>query len=907
MDWILVHAGHLVPLIGLGGWLGWARLARSRAARAAGGAAPAGAAGTNGGAGPARPTAAPAVVSGSAAASGPAGVAVPPAGGVLDVSLDWRLLLMACSVGAALVHADVIQSHFQVGPLYGWFFVLSAVTQLAWGLLVVWRPDHALLVLGAVGNALIVLLWAVTRTFGLPLGPQPWQPETTGAFDLLATALEVALVAGAVALLTGTGGVTDSRRKLNSRGTSHMLVNLPTAPAPTQNSPSQIGGLRRSEVQRHAALDGIDGGRRAGRSSESGGVRPTVTWILEYLPRGNLLNPEEWRRRHSFLQWILLIHLLGLFIFGLALHHPALTVALGLIPLVVCLVAGRVVSHRRLASLSITAGLVYSSIALVVFSRGSIEAHFHFFVIIGFIALYQDWVPFLWNAAFTSLSHGVGTLINREWIFNHQAGQNSPWVWSTIHGIAVLAACIGVVVFWKNNEDEQAKSLGLMRRLADAEIGRRKFTSDMLVNLARRNQSLLYRQLGIINQLEEQERDPDALAELFRLDHLATRIRRNAESLLVLSGEGPPRTWSEPVLLVDVVRAAIAETEDLDRVAFFLDERLAVMGHTVTDLTHLLAELVENAVRFSPPEASVIIRLRPHPSTHGAQLLTIEDCGIGMRREDLDAANDLLAHPQEVDLSVSQRLGLHVVARLAERHGIDVSLTLTPGSGITAVVVLPERLFSDLPVEAPAAVGSQHAKPMAAVAAPAQPAPAPSEHRTGNGHGNGNGGARRSLEGHGGAAQPADFGLGEVEPWWGWWEPVVEPEPPGNEPPGNGGSRVTVADAPAERPAEPAAPTPMAAPPGPPPRAAAPGEPGLARRVPQSHLAPELRQRSPSAGPDEQERSVPNGERTREALSRYQASRQAARALVEREEIDLGAQPPDADTAPPDGSGGGRP
>jgi len=882
MDWILVHAGHLVPLIGLGGWLGWARLARSRAARANGGAEPAG----------------------SAAAAGPAAAAagtVPPPDGALDLSLDWRLLLMACSVGAALVHADVIDSHFQVSALYGWFFVLSAFTQLAWGLLVVWRPDRALLVWGAVGNGLIVLLWVVTRTVGLPVGPQPWRPETTGAFDVLATVLELALVVGAVVLLTGTTGVRTSRRTLNSRERSRMLVNLPPSAASPQNSQDQAGEWRQGEVRRHAARDGERDGR-GGRSSDGGGVRPTVSWILDYLPRGNTLDAAEWQKRHSFLQWILLLHLPSLFVFGIVLHHTAAITAITLVPPLLCLLAGHFTPSRRLGSLFITAGLVYCSAALVGLSRGSIEAHFHFFIMIGFIALYQDWLPFLWNIVFTVMSHGVASAWGQNLIFNHKAGETHPWTWSAIHGVSVLAACIGVVIFWRTTEDEQEKSVRLTQQLADTELGRRKFTSDMLVNLARRNQSLLYRQLGIINQLEEQERDPDALAELFRLDHLATRIRRNAESLLVLSGEGPPRTWSEPVLLVDVVRAAIAETEDLDRVAFFLDERLAVMGHTVTDLTHLLAELVENAVRFSPPEASVIIRLRPHPSTHGAQLLTIEDCGIGMRREDLDAANELLAHPQEVDLSVSQRLGLHVVARLAERHGVDVSLTLTPGSGITAVVVLPERLFSDLPVEAPAAAGRQHARSMAAVAAPGQPAPAPSPPRIGNGHGNGNGGARRPLEGNGGAAQPADFGLGEVEPWWGWWEPVVEPEPPDN-----GGSRVTVADAPAEPPAGPPPPTPMAAPPAPPPRAAAPGEPGLARRVPQSHLAPELRQRSPFAKPEE-ERSVPNGERTREALSRYQASRQAARALVEREEIDFGAQPPDdIDTAPPDGSGGGRP
>jgi hypothetical protein len=192
---------------------------------------------------------------------------------------------------------------------------------------------------------------------------------------------------------------------------------------------------------------------------------------------------------------------------------------------------------------------------------------------IGFIALYQDWVPFLWNVGFTVLSHGIGSLWRTNLIFNHPAGQTSPWVWSAIHGVAVLAACCGVVIFWETTEREQRKTLALTRQLAEAEITRRRFTSDLLVNLARRNQSLLYRQLGLINQLEDQAEDPDALADLFRLDHLATRIRRNAESLLVLSGEEPPRTWGRPVALVDVVRAAIAETEDLDRVVFAVDER----------------------------------------------------------------------------------------------------------------------------------------------------------------------------------------------------------------------------------------------------------------------------------------------------------------------------------------------
>jgi signal transduction histidine kinase len=426
-----------------------------------------------------------------------------------------------------------------------------------------------------------------------------------------------------------------------------------------------------------------------------------LTRLLAYLPRGNTLDDRAWQKRHVFLQWVLLLHLPTLFLFGVYRGRTAWDTMVVLSVPAACLVLGRLIKHRRTASVLITAGLTYCSAVLVSFSGGSIEAHFHFFIMIGFIALYQDWVPFLWNVGFTVLSHGIGSAVKTNLIFNHPAGQTSPWVWSAIHGIAVLAACCGVVIFWETTEREQRKTLTLTRQLADAEINRRRFTSDLLVNLARRNQSLLYRQLGLINQLEDQEEDPDALADLFQLDHLATRIRRNAESLLVLSGEEPPRIWGRPVALVDVVRAAIAETEDLDRVVFAVDERLAVFGNAVADLTHLVAELVENAVHFSPPEASVIIRTRPYLQSPGAHVLTVEDWGVGMRPEDMAAANEQLATPRDVDLSVSQRLGLHVVARLAQRHGIDVSLTPTPGCGVTAAVVLPPSLFAD--AAAPAA------------------------------------------------------------------------------------------------------------------------------------------------------------------------------------------------------------
>jgi signal transduction histidine kinase len=695
-----------------------------------------------------------------------------------------------------------------------------------------------------------------------------------------------------------------------------------------------------------------------------------LTRLLAYLPRGNTLDDRAWHKRHVFLQGVLLLHLPLLFAFGLFMGRSFLgTLGVLSVP-AACLVLGRLIQHRRAASVLITAGLTYCSAVLVGFSGGTIEAHFHFFIMIGFIALYQDWVPFLWNVVFTVLSHGIGSAWRTNLIFNHPAGQTSPWVWSAIHGAAVLAACCGVVIFWETTEREQRKTLALTKQLADAEITRRRFTSDMLVNLARRNQSLLYRQLGLINQLEDHEEDPDALADLFRLDHLATRIRRNAESLLVLSGEEPPRTWGRPVALVDVVRAAIAETEDLDRVVFSVEERLAVFGNAVADLTHLVAELVENAVHFSPPEASVVIRSRPFLQTPGAHVLTVEDWGVGMRPDDLDAANDLLATPREVDLSVSQRLGLHVVARLAARHGIEVSLTPTPGCGVTAAVVLPPTLFADakpgpdelvggaadvtaevVPVALPATVAAAPAAGAeaaavaggpAGAAVPAAPAAPP-----------GWDSAERWVDlTDSPPARPAGNGNGDRWPaapdgdgadWSGWWEPAIgdlddgspmsplaarsplservqppnpdrvqaPPPPPSGapEPDLSSGAPSPRTHSPHPAPGNPPypAPSPLHPTPGTPhPAPATAGEAApegmlLARRVPQAHLAPELRRPGRAAPAAEPEGSLPDASEARAALSRYQASRQAARAVV-----DQGGAPPggrDDDVGP----GGPRP
>jgi signal transduction histidine kinase len=648
-----------------------------------------------------------------------------------------------------------------------------------------------------------------------------------------------------------------------------------------------------------------------------------LTRLLAYLPRGNTLDDRAWHKRHLFLQALLLLHLPCLFVFGVLMGRSAWDTLVVLSVPATCLVLGHLIRHRRTASVLITAGLTYCSAVLVSFSNGSIEGHFHFFIMIGFIALYQDWVPFLWNVVFTVLSHGVGSAVRTDLIFNHPAGQTSPWVWSAIHGMAVLAACCGVILFWETTEREQRKTLALTKQLADAEINRRRFTSDLLVNLARRNQSLLYRQLGLINQLENQEEDPDALADLFRLDHLATRIRRNAESLLVLSGEEPPRTWGRAVALVDVVRAAIAETEDLDRVVFAVDERLAVLGNTVADLTHLVAELVENAVHFSPPEANVILRTRPYLQGPGAYVLTVEDWGMGMRAEDMADANDLLTSPQEVDLSVSQRLGLHVVARLAQRHGIEVTLTPTPGCGVTAAVVLPVWLFAEPDagpaelrgdeVELPA--GAVPAPLAAATVAPADlPAPPPAAPSTwppaerwidltdepaGNGHDRGGGNGWP-------AGDRGDRPSGGEVDWTGWWEP--SPHDPEGEPLSPIAARPPLSER--VQPAAPvgpmpAAPVPVApGPAGPPPAASTPAAdgPALTRRVPQAHLAPQLRRHGPEATPPDADAPPPDAATTA-ALSRYQASRREARAVVD-DAGDPGGRPGEAGHEHPPNDGG---
>ena len=229
----------------------------------------------------------------------------------------------------------------------------------------------------------------------------------------------------------------------------------------------------------------------------------------------------------------------------------------------------------------------------------------------------------------------------------------------------------------------------LSRTAVQAAIGEsrlRQGVNQVFLNLAWRSQSLLHRQLAMLDTMERQASDPDTLEGLFELDHLTTRMRRHAEGLVILSGSAPARGWHNPVAVRDILRAAIAEVEDYTRVVVEAAAPAALDGSVVADITHLLAELIENATTFSPPPTQVHVRGELAARGYAVE---IEDRGIGMNAEELADANLRLSQPPEFDLADSDRLGLFIVGRLAERHGIEVRLTASPYGGARAVVLIP--------------------------------------------------------------------------------------------------------------------------------------------------------------------------------------------------------------------------
>ena len=227
-------------------------------------------------------------------------------------------------------------------------------------------------------------------------------------------------------------------------------------------------------------------------------------------------------------------------------------------------------------------------------------------------------------------------------------------------------------------------------RLAADEAMLRGNLNAMFVNLSRRSQSLIERQISLIDSLEQGEQDSGRLSSLFRLDHLATRMRRNSENLLVLAGHEASRRWSQPVPLVDVLRAAISEIEQYERVVLNVHPGITVVGQAVNDVVHLVAELVENATTFSPEDTQV--HVSGQPLTSGGVLLDVTDGGVGVSDQEMGHANWRLDNPPVVDVGVSRRMGLFVVGRLAARHGVRVRLRHASSGGLTALVWLPDTV-----------------------------------------------------------------------------------------------------------------------------------------------------------------------------------------------------------------------
>jgi HAMP domain-containing protein/anti-sigma regulatory factor (Ser/Thr protein kinase) len=239
-------------------------------------------------------------------------------------------------------------------------------------------------------------------------------------------------------------------------------------------------------------------------------------------------------------------------------------------------------------------------------------------------------------------------------------------------------------------------------RVAGREAALRRSVGDMFLNLARRSQSLIERQLEVIDELEASGSGADVRAGLSELDHLATRMRRNAENLIILSGSEPARRWRGPIDLTEVVQASVGEVKEHTRVEVLRLDQVQLAGHAAADVMHLLAELIENAVTFSAPGTKALVAGQPLPAGY---LLEIEDQGLGMTDEQMVRVNQRLAKPPDIDFALAQMLGFFVVTQLAAKHAIRVQLRHSWYGGITALVLLPRQLLAGGLAELPAPPG----------------------------------------------------------------------------------------------------------------------------------------------------------------------------------------------------------
>ncbi|WP_282695955.1 ATP-binding protein [Streptomyces sp. CC208A] len=368
---------------------------------------------------------------------------------------------------------------------------------------------------------------------------------------------------------------------------------------------------------------------------------------------------------------------------------------------------------------------------------------------------------------------------------------------------------------------------------------------EVFVNLARRLQSLVHREIQLLDELENEVEDPELLKGLFHVDHLATRIRRHAENLAVLGGAISRRQWSNPVTMTEVLRSSIAEVEQYPRVKLVPPIDGTLRGHAVADVIHLLAELVENATVFSAPHTTVLLRAQ---YVTAGLAIEVEDRGLGMPVAEQNKMNALLADPDQVNVAhllQDGRIGLFVVSALARRHGIAVRLQSNIYGGIQAVLVLPQGLLGADP-EGLAPQERQPAAPTGGTPLPPQQPQAPLPHaQPPHSRADAPAAPPQRPEGPAPAPVPTEAPAPAAYPYQAP-APVAPPAPPAPERPAQPtnpflSSRDGAANGYAEHRAAPTGFGAASAPVPPAPRAEAPGKPDLPKRRAQEHLVPQLR------------------------------------------------------------------
>ena len=411
--------------------------------------------------------------------------------------------------------------------------------------------------------------------------------------------------------------------------------------------------------------------------------------IVDWLPRDMSLPEEEFRSRHRAMAGLLLLHLPVLAVYGWSQGAELVPLAIELAPMAVLLAIAVIGAMPHTAkAFAAGTGLLYGSLVLLHLSGGAAEASLHFLIVLAFTFLYRIWSLFGWSLVLMASSYALLDLA-RPFLDTTGVEVVRPEMALGALVTAGSLASIGLVLAWKSAADHLQSAVAALEtaRERDEAAARRDAYGKMYVNLARRGQSLVDRQLQVIDDLEQDVDDPDILASVFELDHLTTRVRRHGESLLVVADIDLPNRSTEPVPLSDVVRGAQSEIEQYRRVDARIDPSIAVEGTVTRDLVHLLAELLDNATTYSPPSTTVKVHARA--GGVGSVVLTIEDRGLGLTPERLAEANADLQNTEELDENSIRHLGFRVVARLAEKHGITVRLTSTNGGGVTAWVEVP--------------------------------------------------------------------------------------------------------------------------------------------------------------------------------------------------------------------------